>query len=323
MTDPQALSGGGELGPVPYLRLPRAGPLFARRAERFGELAPRHTLSEYLELLARLAGAQAAAAATVRLPLEGLHLGHERPIDASSHRRGPEWRDALRVILAELTAVDLPDEGHTALELLSGLPPPELEAMADRVLANAVLGTDLAAGAFAAAALQVYFASLAAQLAPDAVARAPDGCPACGSLPVAGIVLGDDKLRYLVCSLCATQWHHTRVQCAACHQGEGIKYYTLEDARSPGEGDGGELGRADGDAAATVSTHDTRSAKAEACPRCKAYTKLFYVEKDPRLEPFADDVATLSLDLLMAEAGWVRHGVNLFLLAGEDGVTPP
>ena len=58
--------------------------------------------------------------------------------------------------------------------------------------------------------------------------------------------------------------------------------------------------------------------KAEACPSCKSYTKLFYAESDPRLEPFADDVATLSLDLLMAEDGWVRHGVNLFLVPGEE-----
>ena len=65
------------------------------------------------------------------------------------------------------------------------------------------------------------------------------------------------------------------------------------------------------------------SAKAEACPSCKAYTKLLYVEEDPRLEPFADDVATLSLDLLMAEEGWVRHGVNLFLLTGGDLASAP
>jgi FdhE protein len=58
--------------------------------------------------------------------------------------------------------------------------------------------------------------------------------------------------------------------------------------------------------------------KAEACSSCKSYTKLFYAEGDPRLEPFADDVATLSLDLLMAEDGWVRHGVNLFLVPGEE-----
>jgi FdhE protein len=320
MTDPQTLPGGAELGPIPYLRLPNPASLFARRAERFAALAPGHTLSEYLELLSRLAAAQAAASATVRLALAVARLSPERPLDASTHRRGPAWRDGLAVILAELSTVALPAEGRTALELLHTLPPPELDAMADRVLANAVLGTDLAAGPFAAAALQVYFTSLAAQLAPDAVARARDGCPVCGSLPVAGVVLGDDKLRYLVCSLCATQWHHTRVQCAACHKGDDIRYYALEGARAPEDGAAIGPARNDGGAGAPTAPHGGSSAKAEACPACKAYTKLFYVEKDPPLEPFADDVATLSLDLLMAEHGWVRHGVNLFLLSGEERV---
>lgn len=320
MTDPSAVPGGGELGPVPYLRLPGPGPLFTRRAERFAALAPGHTLSEYLELLSRLSAAQGAAAATTRFSPGGARLPAERPLDASTHRRSPEWRDALAVVLAELSTAPLPSEGRAALDRLRALPPPEIEAMADRVLANAILGTDLAAGPFAAAALQVYFTSLAARLDPVAVARAPDGCPVCGSLPVAGVVLGDDKLRYLVCSLCATGWHRTRVQCAACGEGEGIRYFALEGALHDGGGDRTLLAPRDGGSAGTGAPRGAGAARAEACPRCKAYTKLFYVEKDPRLEPFADDVATLSLDLLMAEEGWVRHGVNLFLLSGEERV---
>jgi FdhE protein len=317
MTQPQAASGGSELGPIPYLRLPSPGSLFARRAQRFASLAVGHTLSEYLELLARLSGAQAAAAASARLSLQAAKLPPERPLDAATHRRGPEWRDALAIIHAELSTAPLPAEGRAALDLIGAMPPPELDAMGDRVLANAVQGADLAAGAFAAAALQVYFTSLAAELAPDSVARARDGCPVCGSLPVAGVVLGDDKLRYLVCSLCATQWHHTRVQCTACHEGAGLRYYSLEGPRPSGAEDGAARAT-DGGAGAETVPPGAAAAKAEACPRCKAYTKLFYVEKDPALEPFADDVATLSLDLLMAEEGWVRHGVNLFLLSGEE-----
>jgi FdhE protein len=313
-----ALSGGGELGEIPHLRLPRPEALFAGRAERFAALALGHTLREYLEFLACLAGAQAVACATVRPPVNGAGLSRERPLDAASHRRTPEWLEALAVILAEVsTAAALPEEVPTTLDLLHELPPLELEVLADRVLANAVLGTDLGAGPFVAAALQVYFTALAAQLREDAIEPARDGCPVCGSLPVVGLVLGDDKLRYLVCSLCATQWHHTRVQCTACHSGEGISYYTLERARAAREG--GDAGAEAPPSApgVTVAPGPPR-VKAEACPSCKAYTKLFYAESDPRLDPFADDVATLSLDLLMAEDGWVRHGVNLFLVPGEE-----
>jgi FdhE protein len=299
MKDTQPLTGSGGLGDIPFLRPPQPERLFARRAERFREVASGHTLSEFLELLGRLAAAQAVAAAAVAPSTNGLDLPRERPLDAANHRRGPEWTEALRVVLSELADAPAPPETRTALDLLGAMPSPELEALADRVLANAVRGADLAAGPFVAAALQVYFAALASRLPPEAVAPQRDGCPVCGSLPVDGLVLGDDKLRYLVCSLCGSQWHHTRVQCTACHEGKGISYYALEGERASQAGVAGA------------------AARAEACPACKAYTKLFYVEKDPSLEPFADDVATLALDLLMAEEGWARHGVNLFLVPGE------
>ena len=36
--------------------------------------------------------------------------------------------------------------------------------------------------------------------------------------------------------------------------------------------------------------------------------------EDPALEPVADDVASLALDLLVREAGYRRGGINPFLL---------
>jgi len=58
---------------------------------------------------------------------------------------------------------------------------------------------------------------------------------------------------------------------------------------------------------------DAGPAKAEACRECRIYTKLLYVEKTPRLEVGADDLATLALDLLLAEEGYRRNGRNLLL----------
>jgi len=299
MIDSQGPSGGGQLGEIPYLRLPQPETLFAKRAERFATLARGHTLSEYLDLLARVAAAQLTALETIPVcPLTPARA----PIDVITHPRTREWRDALQVIVAELTASTMPAESRGALALLARAPPDVVEPLADRVLANAAEGSDLAAGPFVAAALQVYFTSLAAGVDPAAVARTRGGCPVCASLPVSGVVLGDDRLRYLVCSVCASQWHHTRIQCTACGEPKGISYYQLE-----------------GERAASVPL--AAAAKAEACPSCKSYTKLFYMEKDPRLEPFADDVATLALDLLMAENGWSRHGVNLFLIPVDERAT--
>jgi FdhE protein len=141
------------------------------------------------------------------------------------------------------------------------------------------------------AALQVYFTALAAGLPADRLERSQGGCPVCDSAPVAGVVLGDDKLRYLCCSLCGSEWNLTRIQCWNCRNTGGIRF--LEVA-----GDHGGL-------------------KAEACAACGAYLKLFYRDRMPSVDPMADDVASLTLDLLAAQDGWSRSGVNLFLLGGE------
>jgi FdhE protein len=42
--------------------------------------------------------------------------------------------------------------------------------------------------------------------------------------------------------------------------------------------------------------------------------KILYQQKDHALDPVADDVASLGLDLLMRETGLRRGGVDHFLL---------
>jgi FdhE protein len=146
---------------------------------------------------------------------------------------------------------------------------------------------------FAGAALQVAFTGLAAGLPAGSLARVEEGCPACGASPTAGVVLGDDKLRYLVCGLCATTWHHTRVQCVLCRSAAAVSYLAIDGGAGP--------------------------ARAETCDGCQAWLKLLYVEREPLLEPLADDVATLALDLLVGERGYQRLGQNPYLLGSTGG----
>ncbi|HZY03187.1 MAG TPA: formate dehydrogenase accessory protein FdhE [Anaeromyxobacteraceae bacterium] len=281
---------GPSPGEIVLLRLPRPAGLFARRAERFQELAPGHAAGDFLEAMAALCRAQVAALPRgVPSPARG--LPSRVPLRAVEWPR-PGWREGLAAIATAMADVALPGPARGALERLSQLPRPELEALADALLAGAAGRLDLAAVPFVGAALQVHFAGLAAGLDPARIERAERGCPVCGSPPVAGLVLGDDKLRYLACSLCGSEWHFTRVVCSACRQGGKLRYLAIE-------GDAG-------------------GAKAEACGDCGTYLKLFYAEKMPRAEPFADDAASIALDLLVAEEGYARGGLNLFLLPGAE-----
>jgi len=280
-------------GDVVYLKLPRPAELFEGRARRFLELAPGNPMGDFLEALASVAAAQARLVGRVPPATVGAEIATTVPLRAATWTRNAAWRDVLAGLVEELLGREWPAPASQALRRLASARPEDLEAMADGVLRGTPASADLAAAPFVGAALQVYFAALAAGLPADRLERSQSGCPVCDSPPVAGVVLGDDKLRYLCCSLCGSEWNLTRIQCWNCRNTGGIRF--LEVA-----GDQGGL-------------------KAEACAACGAYLKLFYRDRMPSVEPMADDVASLTLDLLAAQDGWARSGVNLFLLGGGEG----
>jgi FdhE protein len=116
-------------------------------------------------------------------------------------------------------------------------------------------------------------------------------CPACRGAPGASAILrsqGAHGTRFCTCSLCATQWHVVRIKCVLRESTGGIAYQALDCGPQP--------------------------VQAETCEKCRGYVKILHQHKDPELEPFADDVATLGLDILLREDGYRRAGVNPFLL---------
>jgi FdhE protein len=59
-----------------------------------------------------------------------------------------------------------------------------------------------------------------------------------------------------------------------------------------------------------------RGAKAEVCGACRTYLKLFDLEHRGGADAAADDAATLTLDLLVADEGYHRAGPNLYVAPG-------
>ena len=180
---------------------------------------------------------------------------------------------------------------------LRALEPEQLEASADALLAAQTESIDVAAAPFIMAALQVYWVDLAGRLRIDDVHEidVPGVCPVCGTLPVASVVRADPRsqgFRYLHCALCATEWHMVRVKCSHCYSTKGITYQSIESA-PPG-------------------------IRAECCDTCHTYRKILYQEEDGSIEPVADDLASLSLDLLLSEAGYHRARANPLLWVSTD-----
>ena len=290
-------------GSLPVIRL--AGrDVFRTRAARLRALAEGHALGDYLRFLSALAGAQDEALAVmhhVALPDARL-LAQARehgmpPLAANSLARDPVWRAALASILNSLSTVPMPDASRAVIERLQAADAETLERLADSTVSGDPAKLDRAAAPFIAAALQVYWLHLVTRLGVEAFAPLPGThavCPCCGSAPVASVVrIGGEEqgLRYLTCSLCQSQWHVVRIKCAFCDTTKDISYYEIE---------GGNA-----------------AVKAEQCASCGSYLKILYMEKDPNLDAVADDVASIALDVLMAESGMARGGVNYYLIGGD------
>jgi FdhE protein len=186
----------------------------------------------------------------------------------------------------------MPAAAHAALLEVRAADAAKLTAMVGSVLADSIPIEAIAQHVFVAAALQVHFARLAAQL--DAARLAPVGdgvCPACGGPPVSSLVVGwpgADGTRFCACGLCGTMWNYVRIKCTVCGSTKGISYQEIEGG--PG------------------------TIKAETCSECRSYVKVLHQQKDPLLDPVADDVGSLALDLLVRETGLRRGAVNPFLL---------
>ncbi|HEV2898904.1 MAG TPA: formate dehydrogenase accessory protein FdhE [Pseudaminobacter sp.] len=294
-SDPTAI---GEVSAPPFARLPDPSLLFARRAQRLAALAEGHQLGPYLRFLAAVSNAQHHIQ-------DGLPDPEMPEIDARERARSfgmpPLDRNKLatealaktleRLIVAAST-IEKPEAATGALDQLKQAGLSERDGMVRNVLADAIPMEALAEHVYVAAALQVHFTRLAARLDASTLVPVGDGaCPVCGGPPVSSTIVGwhgAHGSRFCACSLCGTLWNYVRIKCTLCGSTKGIGYQEIEGG--PG------------------------TVKAETCEACGCYVKILHQHKDPALDPVADDVATLGLDLLVREGGYRRGSFNPFLI---------
>lgn len=285
----------GAIAQPPFAILPDPRAVFGRRADRLDHLARSSRLAPYLGFLSALSRVQAALATPAApLPEARIALARESrmpPLDRLALAGDPALAATLDALLDAAAAIDQPAPARAALEAVRAADAEARRWLFDNVLADSIPVEDAAPHLWAAAAVQVRAASLAATLDPDRLVPIRIGvCPCCGGRPAASVVLGALRLegaRYAVCATCATLWNEVRVKCLACGSTKGIGYRSLtEDA----------------------------VIKAEVCDECASWVKILYQNKDAALDPIADDVASLGLDTQMRDSEWRRAGFDPFLV---------
>jgi len=289
----------GEIAKPPFAVLPRPSELFKSRSERFKALAEGHQLKGYLELAAEISALQHRIQADfTSLPLPT----PEELAQAATHNMPPLGtllaeppKDAVRVLdvfLDGLSALAMPDATKAAVSALRETPRDLRAALLGEALDGPGKDTDLAQQTLVLAALEVYTTCVAARLDPASLTRIADAiCPSCGQPPVASAIVGWPNAlntRFCQCSLCNTMWNAVRAKCLICGEQGGISFLSV----------GG----------------DADPIKAETCGACRSTLKVMYQTLDPALDLVADDVATLGLDILLAEKDWKRAGRNRYLL---------
>jgi FdhE protein len=282
------------------LMLPDPATRFANTAARLEVLSIGHPMEDWLRFMARLARAQHAASESIglfpavpQIDVEQAVRARMPPLSVDSHRRDARWREGLAMLLDSFDNRDIPEAAGEVVASLRQREANDVEVLADDFLYRDVDVADAGAVLYVAAALQVYFTHLAAALPEVSLRLLPERglCPCCGSTPIAGVVMATGQTpgtRYLYCSVCSTAWNHVRAVCITCGQSRSVSLKEIDGV--PG------------------------AVKSETCDECHTYSKVLYQTKDMKVDPFADDLATLGLDLLVGEAGWSRHAPNPLLL---------
>jgi len=289
----------GEVVKPPFAQLPDPLVIFDHRSRRLRALADGHALRAYLLFLADLSDiqhrVQDGLPGIVLPDADALARSRQHrmpPLDGARFTAGAAMDSVWQRLTAMADAVAMPDAARVALQRIKSTAAADRAAMIGAVLSNTIPVDRLAEHVFVAAALQIHFARLATRLEAGTLVPVGDGvCPACGGTPVSSMVVGwsgAQGARFCACSLCGTLWNYPRVKCTLCGATKGIAYQEIA---------GGS---------ATV--------KAETCESCRGYVKILHQHKDPSLDPVADDIATLALDLLLRDLGYRRGAVDPFLL---------
>lgn len=294
--DPTAI---GDVSTPPFAVLPDPLALFTNRARRLRELSAVSEMAPYLDFVAGIVEAQAAILPGLPEPerpdAEALARAREfemPPLDRSRFALDEAVETTLNALFDAVRAVPKPETAANALGHVSRADAIARAEMVSNVLGHAIPVEALAEHVYVAAALQVHFARLASRLDVSQLVAVGDGlCPVCGGPPVASLIVEWPTAhgsRFCACALCGTLWNYVRIRCTSCGSTKGIGYQEIE-------GGSGTI-------------------KAETCDECRTYVKALHEHKDVGIEPVADDVASLALDLLMREGPYRRAAFNPFLL---------
>ena len=113
-------------------------------------------------------------------------------------------------------------------------------------------------------------------------------CPFCSGKPHVGVLRpeGDGGKRFLICSVCSTEWAYGRILCPVCRE-EAV------------------------DKLAVYTANQFSHVRVEACDTCGYYIKTIDLTKNGLAVPVVDELATIPLNLWAHEQGYLNIQKNV------------
>ncbi len=151
---------------------------------------------------------------------------------------------------------------------------------------NGLTGAE--AGRFFARVILQPYAEYLASRRDIALDSAEPTCPFCNARPAVAVLRGegDGAKRWLLCSLCATEWQYRRVICPGC--GEENK-----------------------DKLPIYIASEFDYVRVDACDSCRTYIKSVDLTKNGHAVPVVDELATVPLNIWAEERGYWKLEPNL------------
>ncbi|HEX4606250.1 MAG TPA: formate dehydrogenase accessory protein FdhE [Candidatus Angelobacter sp.] len=142
---------------------------------------------------------------------------------------------------------------------------------------------------FFANALLQPFAEYLAERTNSATESSPPLCPFCASKPQVAVLRpeGDGAKRFLLCSLCGTEWFFRRILCPNCAEENKDKLPVFQ-------------------------AQEFDYVRVDACDTCHTYIKSIDLSKNGNAVPVVDELATVSLNLWAQENNYQKLQPNLF-----------
>lgn len=287
---------------IPFWIAPKSD-LFALRSVRFTELAAEDGTDwkDYLLLLARICDVQQSLLNHKSIGLPVVDADSEFTLPDIDSAAIPAAFATLLPLFFKAIDDDLTDQSRTSWKTLLAMPDAERHALAKRVLTQDLAADDHNYSIWVHAVLQIIWTHWAQQLKEVDVPTREERefCPCCGSDAVGGVILNGGELeglRYLQCNLCNSRWHALRAKCTFCANTKNMSFQSIE-------------GKTKG---------VLHGASAECCEACNGYRKTYNLMKEQYADVVADDLASLPVDILLSEKGFLRGGINPYLILDEE-----